>query len=30
MGGEQDLVTGHDWTKDSTLAAGHLAVIRER
>jgi beta-galactosidase len=25
-----DLVTGHDWTMDTTLAAGDLAVIRER
>jgi len=25
-----DLVTGHDWTMDTTLAAGDLVVIRER
>jgi beta-galactosidase len=25
-----DLVTGHDWTMDATLAAGDLVVIRER
>jgi len=24
-----DLVTGHDWTMDTTLAAGDLAVIME-
>jgi beta-galactosidase len=25
-----DLVTGHDWTLDTTLAAGDLVVIAER